>query len=216
VVGIVVPPYRFGTVTPGDGAVVSTYGLDTVFPSQQTTFASVILDYTSEADPATVRQALEGVGWRFDTKSDQPPPPGAVANLLQTPPILAWLGGFFVVTAIVAVVVAAARRGRQHRRETSVLRSIGFTSRDDLVATTVEALVLGAIQVIVGIAVGVVAGRAAWRLATRDLGVVDAPSSLLVPIIGFLVLVAVVVAVSALVTWRLAVSARPAEVLRAG
>lgn len=108
------------------------------------------------------------------------------------------------------LVVSVARR----RRQVALLKVLGFVRRQVLVATCWQALTVVAVGLVVGIPLGIVAGRVVWRLFASHLGAV--PIAVIpVALIGTVGAVIVVGGVAlSLVPAALAVRIRPAEALR--
>ena len=123
--------------------------------------------------------------------------------------------GFLALSSLVAagyfLVVATTRR----RRGMAVLRTLGMEARGVRQVVTWQGLTISVLGLLIGLPVGVLVGRALWRLVADGLGVVTAVT---VPA-PTLVLVAVVALaigpVLAIGPARAAARRRPAEDLRA-
>ena len=103
---------------------------------------------------------------------------------------------------------------RRRRRELALLKTLGFTSRQVSSAVAWQASTLVVLALIVGIPLGLAAGRWAWSLTAEELGVVVQP---VVPILALLVLVPLALFVANVVAWVpawMAGRTRPAVVLR--
>jgi hypothetical protein len=139
-------------------------------------------------------------------------PPGIVnADSMRTAPL-----ALAIVLAIGLVIGLALSIGvsvRDRRRELAILRSLGFTRRDLRATVGWQALATMAFGAIVGVPIGVIAGRLAWRAFADELGVVpsaDIPFGSL----GLVVMVAVGLGLlAALVPARAAARIRPSVVL---
>ena len=124
------------------------------------------------------------------------------------------LTALLAAAALLAVVTTlfAAPRARHH--DLAVLKTIGL-ERSQVRATLIaQALITVAIALIVGIPLGIVAGRLTWSRFAHDIGVLPNPT---VPIITILAIAAGTAALCALLSLRpAAVLARtpPADVLR--
>ena len=87
----------------------------------------------------------------------------------------------WTITGLVAALAAATLGHalivsvRRRRHDFAVLRSLGFTSGQVQQAVSWRALLAGACAVVVGVPLGVIGGRWAWRLVAHDLGVASAP-----------------------------------------
>lgn len=96
------------------------------------------------------------------------------------------IAGLVAALAIAAVGHALVTTVRRRRREMAVLRSLGFTSRQVVGALAVRAVLVAATAVSIGVPLGVVAGRWAWRLVTREIGLAAGP----VVVVGWIVIAA--------------------------
>jgi hypothetical protein len=112
------------------------------------------------------------------------------ASTVQRIPVV--LGAMLAVAMAggLALGVASATRGR--RRELSVLRALGCAGAELRSTVRWHAMTVSAIAMLVGIPLGVAAGRIAARAFLLDLGVAD---DVVVPVLGL-----VLVAAAALVT----------------
>ena len=164
---------------------------------------------------AAIRAAKDSADRRrFELTVQLPQPPTEilnVSNIRRTPGVLAALLAAMATAALVHSVVTTVRR---QRRQLGVLRALGFTRSQ--VAATVgwhATLLVGAAAVI-GVPVGVIAGRWAWRLITSRLYVVSAPE---VPWLAFALTVVGLFAIAnlvALIPGRRAARLDVAETLR--
>jgi hypothetical protein len=104
------------------------------------------------------------------------------------PDILALALALGAVVALALTLVASVHR---RRRDLALLRTLGFTSRQLIATVAWQASVAGTVGVIVGVPVGIVAGRWLWNLFARSVYVVPEPT---VPVLSV-----VLVSISALV-----------------
>jgi ABC-type antimicrobial peptide transport system permease subunit len=93
--------------------------------------------------------------------------------------------------AVMALGLALASSVRRRRRDLAVLKSLGFTRGQLSLAVTSQATADAAVEIVIGIPLGVVLGRGLWTLFARSINAVPDPT---VPI-----LVLGVVAIAALV-----------------
>lgn len=139
-------------------------------------------------------------------------PPGIVnADSMRTGPLV--LAIALAVGLVIGLALSIGVSVRDRRRELAILRSLGFTRRDVRVTVGCQALATMAVGVIVGVPLGVIAGRLAWRAFAEQLGV--APSSD-IPYgwLGVVAIVAVVLGLlAALLPARAAARIRPSVVL---
>ena len=101
------------------------------------------------------------------------------------------------VAALVSLSAAVAVSARRRRRELAILQALGLTRRQLRSIITWQTLTLLLVAEVVGLPLGLVAGRAAWTGFATSLGVVPVTVVPLVPLIAGLV---AVVAAGALFT----------------
>ncbi|HXY95251.1 MAG TPA: FtsX-like permease family protein [Acidimicrobiia bacterium] len=140
--------------------------------------------------------------------------PVAVEDLgrLATLPLV--LGIFFALLACATVAHALVTTVRRRRRDFAVLRSFGFTRGQSRLAIAWQATMLAAVGVVVGVPLGIAAGRTVWRWLADEFPVAYVPPLALVAVV-LAVPVAIAVA-NVLAAWpaRSAAEIRPAETLR--
>jgi len=117
---------------------------------------------------------------------------------------------FGAATLAHLLFVSVARR----RRQVALLKVLGFVRRQVLGATCWQALTVVAVGLVIGVPLGIVAGRVVWRLFALHLGAVPVA---VIPV-GLVCAVCAVIVVGgvalALVPAALAARVRPAEALR--
>jgi putative ABC transport system permease protein len=142
-----------------------------------------------------------------------PTTPTDVVNFGQVQQLPLLLGSALSLLALVTIVHLLLTSVRRRRRDFAVLRSIGFTRRQVRYAISWQASTLTAVALGLGIPLGIVCGRVAWRLFAGQLGI---PPVVVLPVIVLVVVpaaLALAVAVAA-VPGESAARARPAEILR--
>jgi hypothetical protein len=140
--------------------------------------------------------------------------PSIVGNLGQLGSVPFLLAAFLGILGLGGLVNALVVAVRRRRHDIAVARALGFTPRQAAAAVRWQAVALIAAGLIVGVPLGLVVGRVAWRAVARGVGVFDV---LTIPL-GALVLVPLTallagVAVSSLPGHR-AATIHPAEILR--
>jgi predicted lysophospholipase L1 biosynthesis ABC-type transport system permease subunit len=124
------------------------------------------------------------------------------------------LAVFVGVVALLAVGFALVTTVRRRRRDLAVLKTLGFSRRQVRATIAWDASTVAAIGLVVGVALGLVAGRVVWLAVADELGVSTDPTW---PVVGVLLLVpAALIAVNLIAAWpaRRAANTRPAAVLR--
>jgi putative ABC transport system permease protein len=126
------------------------------------------------------------------------------------------LGLPLVLMAVLTVAHLLFTSVRRRRRDLAVLRAIGFTATQVRSTVSWMAIALVAVALAIGLPVGIILGRLAWRLFGEQLGI--APVTV-VPVAS----VAVLAVAGLVLAWVIAVvpgaaagRARPGDALRAG
>lgn len=131
---------------------------------------------------------------------------------LRLAPLL--LGGTLLAALALGLWLAITLSVRDRRRELAILRALGFSNRDAQRSVRWQGLTLVAVGLVLGIPLGVVGGRIAWRAFADNLGV---PGTATVPLTWLLAEVAVTVALGWLAVAlpaRTAARLAPAEELQ--
>ena len=105
--------------------------------------------------------------------------------------------------------------GRRHRRDLAVLKTLGFVRRQIALTVTWQASALVLVALLVGLPLGVAAGRWLWTRVADGLGVVAVP---VVPLAAIALVVPAAFALSTLIAAipaAMAARTRPAIALRA-
>ena len=172
--------------------------------------AVVLIRLFPGADDTGKRSELEQLGFDFENTGG----PAKVANLAEVEDFPRALAAFLALLGLVTVGHALASSPRRRRRDFALLRTLGFLRRQVGATLAVQATAVTAVGLVVGLPVGIAAGRHVWVLVASGLSVLPRP---LVPAsVLFVALAAIVVAnLMALLPARRAAAIRPAEVLRA-
>lgn len=145
------------------------------------------------------------------TRPVRPPDVVNVGEMRNAPLVLgAVLGLALLLGSTLAVSVSV----RERRREFAVLRSLGFVRRELIATVRWQAITTAFLGVLIGLPLGIVAGRVAWRGFASGIGVVPAAE---IPVVWVTALAAAVVALTllaAVVPGRLAARTSPAVALR--
>ncbi len=194
----------------GDGVVLTHGGMEALAGEVQT--ASLLVDYAEGADSDRAFAALQADWGRTVLR---PLPPVPVENLRR-------LRGLPLAFAATVALLAVATLGhtlvtsvRRNRRDLATLKAIGFVRRQ--VATTVawQATTLAAVALVVGLPLGVAAGRWGWRLVAEAIGTPAVAVTPLVAVLGAIPLTLLLANTLAAVPARRAAHVRPTTALRA-
>jgi hypothetical protein len=134
------------------------------------------------------------------------------ARIGGTPQVLAAVLAVLGLAVLGQLIVAS---GRRRRRDFAILKTLGLVRRQVSAITAWQVSTLAGFALLAGVPLGVAAGRWAWALFARGLGI---STIAITPVPLVLVTVpAVIVAANAAAFWpgRATARLRPAEVLRA-
>jgi putative ABC transport system permease protein len=133
---------------------------------------------------------------------------GRVQNL---PIVLAGLLGAVAVATLTHLLITSIRR---RRRDLAILKTLGFLPAQVRHTVAWQATTLAAVAAVIGIPVGVAAGRWIWIVFAHKLGIVARPAVSGAPIIVLAVATLAVANLVAVVPANVAARLRPAIVLR--
>ena len=102
--------------------------------------------------------------------------PGDVTNARSVGTAPATLAAILAAAAVGSVALTVAVSARRRRGDLALLKVIGFTRRQLSGAVAWQASVTMALAVVVGTMLGVVGGRALWRLFAEQMHVVPDPA----------------------------------------
>jgi FtsX-like permease family len=155
-------------------------------------------------------QAL-GDGSYYQGPAALPEPVAALRELRALP---FWLAVFFAVLGSATVAHALVTTVRRRGRDLAVLRSIGFTRRNARFAIAWQATLLTIAGLTLGVPLGIIVGRAAWKQLAEDFPVVYVPPLALLGVLAVAPVALFVANLLAAGPARAATRVRPAEVLR--
>ena len=140
--------------------------------------------------------------------------PGDIKNyaaIRDTPLTLAAVLGVLAVGTLAHVLLTGVRR---RRRDLAVLKTLGFTRGQVLRTVAWEASALAAAALVVGIPLGVIAGRVGWALFANATGIAS-HATVNVPLV-LLAIPATLLLANVIAAWPgwAAARLRPAQVLR--
>ncbi len=164
-----------------------------------------VADKAFAADPNAAGDIVEVLGVQH---------PAEIVNYQSTGATPVILGAGLALGATVALALTLIASVRRRRRDLALLKTLGFTERQLAVTIAWQASAIAVIAVIVGVPVGIVAGRQLWIMFARTINAVPQPTvpmSLLLVTLGALVLANLVAAIPA----RIAARTPAAFVLRA-
>jgi predicted lysophospholipase L1 biosynthesis ABC-type transport system permease subunit len=216
VVGTVVLPAKGATFEPqplAEGAVFTGAGLEALDAPGGDGYTDFVVRLASGVDPATAASRVAELPG-LTVLDRRPALPVEVDRVRQVDWLPMVLAAFMGVLAAVAVGHALVTAVRRRRLDLAVLKTLGFSRRQVRATVAGQATALSGVGLLVGVPLGLVAGRAVWRLVAEGLGV--APSATFpVPAVlavgaGGIVLPTVIAAPPG----RIAARTQPAVVLR--
>jgi len=176
-------------------------GLQRVAPETQPEQLALRLEPGTGPDDVAL-----GVPVTPSTQQSRPPDVVNVARARSVPTIIAVVVGLL---ALVVLVHALLTSVRARRHDVAILRALGADSRWIARVVHIQASVLGLIALVIGVPVGIVAGRTTYRVFADRLGLVATPSMPIVVVAALAIAVLVLVNVSAALParWATRVSA---------
>jgi ABC-type lipoprotein release transport system permease subunit len=143
-----------------------------------------------------------------------PPRPADLVNFGRVQNLPVVLSGLLALLAAATLTHLLVSSIRRRRRDLAVLKTLGFVPGQVRAAVAWQATTLGVVAVVLGIPLGIAAGRWAWLAFTHQLGIVPETA---VPLLALLAMVPATLVVANLVAVlpaRAAARAQPARVLR--
>ena len=219
VVGTAVIPPVSDVARLGEGAVVTLAGARRLFPALDEVEPPVL--YLRLDDPSTRDEALGALTRALDldpdaldterSDSDETFDLVSFGRVERMPLLLAAILAVLAAATLAHVLVSGVRR---RRRDLAMLKTLGFVRRQVSATVAWQATTVAAVALVVGVPLGIVVGRTAWRAFAEDLGVVVVPR---VPIVATLLVVAGALVLANLIAagpaW-VAARTRPAAVLQ--
>lgn len=179
------------------GVVLTPAGYADATPAGDSTDA-IDLTYAPGTDVEAAQRVLsKRYGLEFNAFTE-PQVPGAVRQAGGLGGVAVALAVFFGVLGLLSILHALLVTVRRRRVHFAVLRVLGFTPGQVERTVAVQATALGAVAVVIGVPLGLVLGRAAWRAATHGIGAISDWS---VPWWPMLVVVPATLAVTLLAAW---------------
>jgi FtsX-like permease family len=209
IVGEVLPPGASSRLTMSTGALLTIDGLRAVWPVGWPN--QFLVEYAPGADQEAAYASLRR---DFGPTVLRPVPPDEIENLRRVSGLPFLLAGLLAVLGAATLGHLLVTSVRRRRRDLAVLKTLGFVRGQVSATVAWQATTLTAVALLVGLPLGVAAGRWAWVLVNRGLGSLAEPVT---PTLAVLAVVPATVLVANLVAAlpaRAAAATRPAVVLR--
>jgi hypothetical protein len=209
IVGEVLLSEAASNMTMSTGAVLTVDGLRAVLPTERPN--QFVVQYAPGVDKAAAYASLRR---DFGPTVLRAATPDEVENLRRVS------GLPFLLAALLAVLGAATlghllvTSVRRRRQDLAVLKALGFIRRQVSATVAWQATILAAVALLIGLPMGVAAGRWGWVLVNQGLG---SPAEPITPTLVVLSVIPATVLVANLVAAlpaRAAAATRPAVVLR--
>ena len=185
-VGTVVQPDENA---PGRGLVVNEAGFAQMAGENIQQY--LLLSYPEGVDAAALEAELAD-DYAFDIDAaSHPIVPQALRQLDQLRATLLALAAFLGVLGAVGLVHFLVLSWSRRRRDTAVLKAVGFVRRQVVAMAVWQAVAVAVVGVVVGVPLGIIIGRWVWTASVDHIGIADDPAMPWV--------VAVVVALTAVV-----------------
>jgi hypothetical protein len=210
VVGIGLTPAAIHTEY-DQGAWLTRQAFDRLLPPERWKFHLV---YVGFADGTDVDAAIKRINDSMDIGLEATTPPTDLQNLQRVRTVPLALGAFLVVLAVGAVGYALVAAVTRRRHDIAILRSIGMTRVQSRLCVVAQATTVAAVGILIGIPLGIAAGRLLWRWVADSFPFLyHAPLALLALVLVPLLALAISNVLAALAGTR-AARLRPADVLR--
>ena len=196
-----------GTFGLGEGAALTARGMAALDPAAQPSF--FLVDLRRGVPRSTIDRRYSDVASTLGPQ--RPADIQSYERVRATPLVLAGLLGLLGIGVLAHLLVSSIR---SRRRDLAVLKTIGFSRRQVVATLSWQATTLVGMALVIGIPLGVVAGRWTWHSFADDLGL---SAGVLVPIGTFALIVAGAALIANLIAAfpaRAAARTRPAIVLR--
>jgi ABC-type antimicrobial peptide transport system permease subunit len=213
VVGRIAAPNLFFTFTrPGQGGAISLDAAKRYAPSNTTEGIGVFVRFSPGVDvQAEVTAVKRRVPSVFPLPQSESSQLNTLNQLGQTPIILAGILALMAAATLAHTLITSIRR---RRLDLAILKTLGFVRGQVSSTVAWQATAFGVMALVVGIPIGVIAGRLMWNVFADHLGVVP---EAVVPAFTVLLAVPATILVAnalAVVPGRIASKLRPATVLR--
>ena len=126
-----------------------------------------------------------------------PAKPSDLVDLGRVGGLPSMIAALLAIMAIATLAHALFSSARRRRRELAILKVLGFRRRQVSAAIAWQATVVAAIAIVIGVPLGIAAGRWGWQAFAQRLGVPDQPVTPFLAIVAVAVLAVVVAIVTA-------------------
>jgi ABC-type antimicrobial peptide transport system permease subunit len=137
----------------------------------------------------SVHAAEDRLRARYGGALDEPHPvkPAVVANLLDVRSIPRTLLAFAALLGLASLAHTVRSTTERHATDFATLRAIGMTRWQRWQCSLAQAIALAAVALLIGVPLGLAAGRATWEAVARAIDIVPSP---VVPVVALTIVVA--------------------------
>jgi len=214
---VIVPSNPFLATRQGEGAAMARPGLLRIDPSAAEQWGSYPFlvrfapGVSRDAGLAAVTNDVQGLPRPFIVAAERPGIVSSLARIANVPVLLSGLLALLAVGTLAHTLVSSIRR---RRRDLAILKTLGLVGPQLRSTVAWQATTLVAIALLIGLPVGIAAGRWGWRVFAGQLGVLPAP---VVPLVVIFIAVPAALALAnlaAALPGRAAARTQPTIVLR--
>jgi hypothetical protein len=199
---------------PGKAGVIAEPALRLLDPARDAITAPTryVVELVDGVDRAA---ALDRLRTEFPRAVVTPRLPDDLRNIERLGGLAVLLGVLVCVLGAGAAFIALSGAVRRRRRELAILRTFGFLRRQAALVIAAQATTFAAVGLLLGLPLGLIAGRAIWTGVAERVGIEPVPVVPLGVLAAVVVVTVVVLNAVAAVPARRAARLRPAEILRA-
>ncbi len=213
IVGVMVPIATLdGQMTMTRGALMTHEGAAALDPQEGVVPSQYLVRFAPGADRASILARLRD---EYPGTVVTATVPSDIENLRRVQRLPALVAAFVALLAVVTLVNTLVTGVRRRRRDLALFATLGFRRRQLAGTVAWQATTLALIALVVGIPLGVAAGRVAWHLVVYPFASSLEPT---VPVLALVVLAGawlVIANLAAALPARSAARTHPAEAFRA-
>jgi len=208
----IIPSNPFGTAEQGSGAALTVDGYLRFHPNFSDE-PPYLIRFRPDVDrDLAISRLLEKFPDSFHFTSQRTGDLASLSRIARVPVLLSGLVAAIAAGTLVHALVSATRR---RRRDLAILKTLGFLGRQIRAAVAWQATVLVAVSLLLGVPLGIAAGRWGWRAFADEVSVLPVVK---IPWVAVALIVPSVIALAnliALMPGRIASRTKAAQILRA-
>lgn len=214
ITGVGVVPATGHTGNIGEGAFTTYGAIKKLFQLESDEPQELMISFQPSVDrTATIRRFQEMVGESFEVSRAQEP--ADIVNFGRNRNLPLVLAGFLALLAAGTIAHLLATGIARRRRDLAILKSMGFVHRQLRGTVAWQASILAGLAVVVGIPLGIAAGRWLWTSYAESIGVIPVAAIAWLPVLLAIPIAFALANLIAIWPARAAAQTPAAEVLRA-